>query len=205
MARTCVRRSARRRQRPARLQPRSHRSRRRASRDGEMDRRGCLSFRDRERLQSGGRMWARPVPATDHPRRWDVRRRWDLPRRGWTDRHRAGASRALFRIDRWFPIDADRRSHRRIAAASLLFDDASEQRRVPHSLRVNARGQAPAAPRAGEPRCLLRSKFQVLSSVAKRWSPDDGGANLIEQMLGRFARVLGRKVRGQFNDPAVAG
>ena len=122
--------------RPARLQPGSHRSRGSASRDRPVDRRRCLSFSDRYRLHSRSRVWTWPVPTTDHPRRRHVRRRRHLSNRGRPDLHRAGASCALFRIDGWFARDADRRSHRRIAPAGLLFDDAGEQWRVHHSMRV---------------------------------------------------------------------
>ena len=43
----------------------------------------------------------------------------------------------------------------------------------------------------------------AIRAAAKRRSPDDRGTDLIEHLLGRFARVFSRKVRGQFNDPAV--
>ena len=121
--------------RPARLQPQHREPKRRATGAWPMDRRRRLSVGDRHRMQSRGRVWPWPVPATDHPRRRYVRRRRHVPHRGWADRNRAGTARPfLWCRDRFTPYTECEAE--RIASAGVLLDDVGDCWNVPHSVRV---------------------------------------------------------------------
>jgi hypothetical protein len=121
--------------RRAGLQPQPRRPKRRAAGDRPMERRWRLSVGGRCWMQSRGRLWPRPVPATHSPRRRYVRRRRHVPHRGWADLNRAGTAGTLLgRHDR-LARDPERDAER-IHSSDGLLDDADQCRNVPHSLPI---------------------------------------------------------------------